>query len=463
MATDQPLQQNALLALWARCKLSPQWLIYLSATLLGICLFVFINATQSLVLTQILHIPSGELGDKAGTLSFIDQIVSLATVYLAGICSDFVGRRVVYSSGFLVMGVAVCGYTFLETYGEVIAARALFAVGGGCASSMVTAVLADYAQDRMRGRMAGLVGLCSGLGALLALFGFMPLPLKFDNVVKGVQITYLIVGGISIVFSGILFAFLSPTSGHPSEERALSYTTDEDLLGDASIVAGRGVSSPDVAEDRQVQAPHPISNPHGMCPVIHQLPNQHEYEHEESSEQQQNQQSVTKKSFFQVAQEGFLAARNPKVLLGYVGSFLARGDTVIITLFIPLWVYKRYIDQGLCIALGGPQDPDIKDECRAAYSRASAISGIAQTAALVGAPLFGYLADRLHATNVVLFNALLGLIAYTIMFLADPLLDYVFAIVILVGLSEIGLVIGNMSLVTNSKSVDASIRGSVAG
>ncbi|KAJ3027725.1 UNVERIFIED_CONTAM: hypothetical protein HDU68_003257 [Siphonaria sp. JEL0065] len=369
-------------------KISWQWVLYLTATFFGIAVFVFVNATQSMVLTHILNIPSSQLGDKAGTISFADQIISVFAVYLFGVSSDFLGRRAVYSFGFAVMGVALCVTPRVSSYEALLGIRLLFAAGGGAASSMVTAVLADFASDEHGGKLAGLVGLCSGSGALLALFVIMPLPLKFDDIVDGIQTTYLGVGLVAIGFSVLLFVALRP------------YMT----------IASR-----------------------------------------------------PSKTFFQKGKEGIWAAVDPKILLGYAGSFLARGDTVILTLFIPLWVYKKYIDQGVCAASGGLEDPDIRDACRIAYLRASTISGVAQTAALVAAPLFGYLTDKLKAPNLVLFNAILGLISYSILFYANPIAGYIFAIAILVGLSEIGLIIGNMSLVTNKATVDESIRGSVAG
>ncbi|KAI9333855.1 major facilitator superfamily domain-containing protein [Obelidium mucronatum] len=369
-----------------------QWVLYLTATSLGICLFVFINATQSLVLTHILNIPTGELGDKAGTISFADQLVSLAAVYVFGVSSDFLGRRIVYSFGFVAMGAALAGTPWVHTYGQLLCARLVFALGGGAASAMVAAVFADFAGG---GRAAGLVGLSAGLGALLALFALVPLPLRFGDVGGGIRAAFVGVGVLAAAFGVLLLLFLKKPSDSEADQQA-----------------------------------RPVKE---------------------------------RKSVYQTAKEGITAAANPKILLGYAGSFLARGDTVILTLFVPLWVYKNYIDQRLCVVPGGPNDPDIKEVCRAAYSKAYAISGVAQTAALVGAPLLGYLSDKFKATNIVFSNAILGLLAYTTLFYANPLSGLVFAVAVFVGLSEIGLIIGNLSLVTDNEMVDQEIRGSVAG
>ncbi|KAJ3245315.1 hypothetical protein HDU78_009560 [Chytriomyces hyalinus] len=411
--------------------------LYLCATLVAINNFVFINATTGLVLSHIQRVPSGQLGDKAGSLSFADQCVSLVCVYLWGVCSDVIGRRAVYASGFSIMALALALYPRAQSLAALLLLRMLFAIGGAAAASMLTAVLADYARDSSRGSMAGLVGLFSGCGALLALLVFMPVPFRYADLVEGIQTTYLAVAAISAVLAVLLALFLLPVD--PEQPVPPTPLDDgESLLESMS----RETSFEDSRPSSRLLDHSGSTIPPPRVVFV--------------------QSSESKTSILNLAIEGFTAAKDPKVLLGYIGSFLARGDTVIITLFIPLWVYKRYIEMGDCSA-PSPDDPDIRDMCRAAFRRASAISGIAQTAALIGAPVFGYLSDRFHPSRVVLFNAVLGFISYLIMFYADPVKGYVFGLVIFVGLSEIGLVIGNISLVTHSGSVKESVRGSVAG
>ncbi|KAJ3064337.1 hypothetical protein HDU98_012237, partial [Podochytrium sp. JEL0797] len=128
-----------LTAIWRQRRAIAQWALYLCAALLGIALFVFINSSQSMILTNILLIPTDELGDKSGNLSFADQIASVFAVYIAGLSSDFIGRRFVYAFGFLMMGIGLCFYPRVDSYTAMICVRLVFAIGGGCASSMMTA------------------------------------------------------------------------------------------------------------------------------------------------------------------------------------------------------------------------------------------------------------------------------------------------------------------------------------
>ena len=56
-------------------------------------------------------------------------------------------------------------------------------------------------------------------------------------------------------------------------------------------------------------------------------------------------------------------------------------------MFLPLYVYKSFIKEGKCKVA----DTDVKETCRDAYVLASILSGVAQTCALLGAPMFGYI------------------------------------------------------------------------
>ncbi|KAJ3406026.1 hypothetical protein HDU80_000304 [Chytriomyces hyalinus] len=453
---------SATMASWRLLKPSWSWAVYLVAVSLGIAQFVFVNAGSSILLVEILNVPNDSLGDKTGTLSFADQIVSILSVWPWGVVSDRIGRRTVYAAGFALMGIALIASPFVPSYGALVGLRLVFALGGGAAVSMLAAVLADYASDAHRGTLAGLVGLASGLGALFALFVYLPVTVKYGDLAKGVRIAYLIAGSVSAVFSVLLFLLLTPpvvanTSGEKPELTAAAAMSEN--IQQPEEGSPRPDAAATVLPADETSTSWKLSADTRTAELAANI--------EEGRVHQGNAQRLEvspKKSLWQIASEGLQAAKqDPKVALGYVGSFLARGDTVIITLFIPLWVYQRSIELGTCTVGGGVNDPTIKSACASAYSRAYMISGICQTAALLGAPLFGYLCDRISGVNVVLLNAVIGCGFYFWMFAADPMKNIVIFIVILVGLSEIGLVIGNLALVTNNESIDPSIRGSVAG
>ncbi|TPX71097.1 hypothetical protein SpCBS45565_g01321 [Spizellomyces sp. 'palustris'] len=415
--------------------------VYLLAAALGICLFVFINSSQVLaderiylilrhikqevlqgfVLGQVLLIPSKELGNASGSLTFYDELVSIFAVWVWGIASDRIGRRAVYGLGFAIMALGLALFTYAKNlYPQLLLFRLVFALGGGASSSMMTAVLSDYASDDDRGKTSGLVGLVSGCGALIAVFLLLRLPAKFGDGAEGLRVTFWIAAGLSAAFACVLWICLQ-------SKESLLKAPDPNTGRKASIDTGSENSS---------------------CSILPAADASHAAELEVTE----------RKSVKEIAWEGLLASKDPRILLGYSGSFLARGDTIILTLFLPLWIYKYYIDTGLC----PDQDvdnPDVKENCREAYRQASILAGIAQTFALIGAPLF----DRFYRPLPLLGAGFIGLASYLSTFLStNPTSSGMYVTMCVIGFAEIGMVVGSLSLVT-AAYVPRQIRGSVAG
>jgi MFS family permease len=129
---------------------------FLLAAMFTVCFFVYLNASTGFVLTELLNFRTGE-GEAAGALSFYDELVSMAAAAVWGALSDRIGRRIVYSTGFLIMGVALLLYPVATNlYPQLLLARLLFAIGGSACSSMLTAVLGDCA-GKLRGRISGML------------------------------------------------------------------------------------------------------------------------------------------------------------------------------------------------------------------------------------------------------------------------------------------------------------------
>jgi MFS family permease len=308
-------------------------LIYLIGALFTISFFVFINSTQSFVLKEFLNYPTERLGEATGKLVFYDELLSVLVVVSWGILSDHIGKYLVFSAGFAIISISLAIFTFAaDLYPQLLLFRLLFALGGSACSAMMTAVLADIAFEGDRGKFSGLVGLTSGLGALVGVFGFLRLP-----TLLGLRNSYFIVAAISLI-SGILL--LSSWVSLKKRQEAGVETLNEDSLSISS---------------------------------------------------QSNRKKLQLIYFVQSFKKGIFAAKDTKILLGYFSSFLARSDSVSITLFIPLWIYKYYLENDLCGATFALDDPDIKTVCHEAYLRSSVLSGVTQVFALIGAPFFGIL------------------------------------------------------------------------
>ena len=252
-------------------------------------------------------------------------------------------------------------------------------------------------------RLAGLVGLFTGCGALIALGLFLPLPVRFQKAGVGpgqaVADAYYVVGTIALVISVACYYGLRSLLGEENKGwRAIfrGRTTD-----DTSPHTIRGLSFPGLLLE-----------------------------------------AVT------------LGFKDPLLGLGYVGGFVARASSVGISLFIPLFVNAYFMSSGLCDDFDGGTE-DEKKRCRGAYILAAELTGASQLVALVFAPVFGYLGDRYRRHNIpLLVAALAGVVGYSALaFLRSPEptgahgSPWIFIIVALLGISQIGAIVCSLGLV----------------
>ncbi|KAI8052825.1 major facilitator superfamily domain-containing protein, partial [Syncephalis plumigaleata] len=160
---------------------------------------------------------------------------------------------------------------------------------------------------------------------------------------------------------------------------------------------------------------------------------------------------------------GILAGKDPRVALAYITGFVARADSIVVSLFITLWVNQYYIDHQLCPRAPSHENEDIKVSCREAFRIASSLSGVAQVFALLGAPLFGFLSDRFSRGVSVMVAGLLGCIGcFGFGLGSSPTAGINYFWMCLIGLGEIGTIVTSLAL-AGGYYVPADIRGSVAG
>ena len=352
--------------------------------------------------------------------------------------------------GYVIVGLALLLFVQARNvYPQLLLARLFFSIGGAATSTMVTAILPSMITPRPKHedidsraasppptngqgvspsisseititpqrlqrrtsqasktveqsptRLAGIVGLFTGCGALLALGVFLRLPelIQRTNVQPGPALadSYYIVGALSLVLSVVCFIGLRHLSG-------------EDDKGWRALVYG-GAKSPSSAKGRL-------------------------------------------SSLWSLFESIMLGFKSPLLGLGYLGGFVARASSVGISLFIPLFVNAYYMSSGLCDkSAHNPQD--IKDHCRGAYVLAAELTGVSQLVALVFAPVFGILADRFQRFNApLLIAAFVGTLGYvTLAVLDSPMPSgehgspWVFFIMALLGISQIGAIVCSLGL-----------------
>lgn len=267
-------------------------------------------------------------------------------------------------------------------------------------------------------RLAGLVGVFTGCGALVALILFLPLPAQFshiDGLTQGQAVadSFYVVGSIALLVACFCFFGLRGLQGEEGKGWRL-------LLGRAPAAHGYEAVAPSEGQELTPRAP--------FLPYWRLL-----------------------------LDSTLLGFKDAQIGLGYMGGFVARASSVGISLFIPLYINAYFIRKGFC--QGSPNDPspELKKECRAAYILSSELTGVSQLIALLCAPLFGYLSDRYRRFNIPLLVAsVFGIIGYTsFAMLASPEVTniegrggspVIFLIVALIGISQIGAIVCSLGL-----------------
>jgi len=252
--------------------------------------------------------------------------------------------------------------------------RIIFAAGAAASVSMLTALLGDYPTDASRGRTGGVMGLTSGLGALLGVFVFTRIPIwvNLPSTTANGQIMYWCFAGWLMCNCVVLAVGLNGSIN--------------------------------------------ISNKH--------------------------------ESYKTILIEGFKAAKNPRVALSYFSSFAARGDSVVVTSLLALWISTYEENHGAT-----PEE---------ALAQVGVITGVCQTVALVTAPLFGFLSDRYNRLLCQSVAAAIASVGYFYLFFVEvPRGAHVYVAVCIVGLGEIGMVVSSQILI--AAEAPEETRGAVSG
>ncbi len=147
--------------------------------------------------------------------------------------------------------------------------------------------------------------------------------------------------------------------------------------------------------------------------------------------------------------QGLGAGRRPRIALAYAASFAARADLVIVTLFLSLWVQSAAIADGLSPA--------------AAAAKQGALFGIVQGSAMLWAPVFGWLADKIDRVTLVILATVLSIAGYGWMgFTPDPAASAVaFGAAAMLGIGQASGILASQVLI--GQEAPGRIRGAVIG
>lgn len=196
-------------------------LLFAAFTTLG--LVTFIGVATPFVLNANLNVPSERQGVISSNLVFWTEITQILTFSLFGVIADRIGRRQVYALGYLVLALGYALYPFATTTGELTIYRIIYALGIAATTCMLSTVVSDYPQERSRGRMVAVVGICNGLGVVLfaALLAKLPKILVnrgFDPVIAG-RYTLALVAAVAFISALVIALGLKPGLEVAKEKR----------------------------------------------------------------------------------------------------------------------------------------------------------------------------------------------------------------------------------------------------
>jgi len=178
------------------------------------CFMAFVNVVQPMILTESLNVPTDQQGSVSGNLTFISELVALALFGPIGALSDRVGRRSIMALGFVALGAGYMLYPLATSVEMLYLSRMVFAIGVASVAVMMTTILNDYPQEDSRGKMMSLGGVANGVGGVLMVAVFAPLPLWLEAFgfapATAIQSTLAIATTICLLSAAILYWGLSP-------------------------------------------------------------------------------------------------------------------------------------------------------------------------------------------------------------------------------------------------------------
>jgi MFS family permease len=139
---------------------------------------------------------------------------------------------------------------------------------------------------------------------------------------------------------------------------------------------------------------------------------------------------------------------NRRLAVAYAAGFIGRGDLVIISTFLSLWVVQHGIDQGMTTGQG--------------LARAGMLFGLVQFAALLWSPVMGVLSDRLNRmTSLAIALGLAGIGYSGIGLISDPLGRAMIPAAVMLGIGEISVLIASGAAM--GQEAPAEKRGAIVG
>ena len=368
-----------------------------------IMLLVFMNAFQPFLLTEIYDIADDDYGKISGSLTLADEIWSFCFLGIWGLVSDYLSRRLVVCIGFFTSGFALYLFPHGNTiFPGLLLIRLIFAQGSAGLAAMLTALLSDIVHPSSLGIGAGFLAITSGTGALLG--GICSC---WGNSIIGLYSAYLLYCWNDIyTYRYYIMDFSSEIYTAISLDEKVSTKVSEKVVNSLKLLKTQ-----------------------------------------------------------------------PDLIVSYLGGFTARSGAVVVTSYIALWIARHFSENNLCSSSEDDvthsnqcgqfvdSNPE-KRTCPSAFTASSRVSGTAQTAALLGSFLIGFIAHKMKNKIRIglVYVALFGTISYALaLVISDPTESLIYLVASLWGLAEISMIVFVQVLIAQEMKYHPNIKGTIAG
>jgi MFS family permease len=143
-----------------------------------------------------------------------------------------------------------------------------------------------------------------------------------------------------------------------------------------------------------------------------------------------------------------VARNNPRIPLAYTAGIIGRGDLVVISTFLSLWIVQAGESTGISTGQ--------------ALARAGMVFAAIQTSALLWAPIIGIIVDRVHRVTGLAIAMGLAACGYLMMGqVADPYNNSIFIVAVVVGIGENSVLIAALALL--GQEAPKRMHGTIVG
>ncbi len=158
-------------------KIGPYWIrpglsrgnvaAVLFASFTSIAMTVYLSLIQPYVMNEIVQIPEARQGALAGSLIAMQETIAVLLMGFVGALADRVGRRIVFTVGYLLVAAGYLLYPLATTEADLYVYRLLFAVGLSAVPVMLSITVQDTPQEVSRGKWVATNNICQGVGVLV--------------------------------------------------------------------------------------------------------------------------------------------------------------------------------------------------------------------------------------------------------------------------------------------------------